>query len=219
VSGNVSFYNETDGAGIIPTPVIGMVGLVEDTRKIVTTRFKNEGDLIAVLGATYDDLAASEFAQTVAGIKTGDIVANGLVPQVDLDVERWLHDILLALANECLLNSAHDCSDGGLAVTIAECCFSSLGKHSIGAEIELDKKDLSAEALLFGETPSRIVISFAASNLDRVGEIAGDHPFQVIGRVGGSHLSFKLPANKNFSNSVGDLENAWRTSLGKILEP
>ena len=219
VSGNVSFYNETDGAGIIPTPVIGMVGLVEDTRKIVTTRFKNEGDLIAVLGATHNDLAASEFAQTVVGINTIDIVANGVVPQVDLNVEKRLHDILLTLSDNCLLSSAHDCSDGGLAVAIAECCFSSLGKRAIGAEIELKIKDLSAEAVLFGETPSRIVVSLSEANLDKVRELAGAHPFEVIGRVGGSELSISLPGNGGFSCSVSELQDAWRTSLGKILEP
>jgi len=219
VSGNVSFYNETDGAGIIPTPVIGMVGLVEDTRKIVTTRFKNEGDLIAVLGATHNDLAASEFAQTVVGINTIDIVANGVVPQVDLNVEKRLHDILLTLSDNCLLSSAHDCSDGGLAVAIAECCFSSLGKRAIGAEIELKSKDLSAEAVLFGETPSRIVVSLSEANLDKVRELAGAHPFEVIGRVGGSELSISLPGNASFSCSVSELQDAWRTSLGKILEP
>jgi phosphoribosylformylglycinamidine synthase len=218
VSGNVSFYNETDGAGIIPTPVIGMVGLVEDTRKIVTPGFKTEGDVIAVLGVTKDDLAASEFAQTIAGLTLGDIVANGIVPRVDLEIEKDLHETMLALADNCLLRSAHDCSDGGLAVAIAECCFSSLGRHAIGAEIELNNSGISSEALLFGETPSRVVISITEQNLDRVREIVGAFPFEVIGRVGGTDLRLTVNGQRS-SAAVEDLENAWSRSLGRLLEP
>jgi phosphoribosylformylglycinamidine synthase len=219
VSGNVSFYNETDGAGIIPTPVIGMVGLIEDTRKIVTHGFKAEGDLIALLGVTKDDLAASEFAQSIAGISVGDIIANGVVPQVDLQVEKKLHDTLLKLVDACLLRSAHDCSDGGVAVALAECCFSSLGRKALGAEIEFSNKDISAEALLFGETPSRVIISFAVGDLDRVRELVGDQSFEVLGRVGGSDIFVKVNGETALSGAVNEFETAWRTSLGKILEP
>ena len=84
VSGNVSFYNETDGRGILPTPTIGMVGLIEDTRKIVTHGFKSEGDIIALLGVTNDDLSVSEYAQTVLGRSTEELIATGRVPQIDL---------------------------------------------------------------------------------------------------------------------------------------
>ena len=88
VSGNVSFYNETDGRGILPTPTIGMVGLIEDTRKIVTHGFKNEGDVIALLGVTNDDLSVSEYALTVLGKTTDDLIASGRVPQIDLALEK-----------------------------------------------------------------------------------------------------------------------------------
>ena len=219
VSGNVSFYNETDGRGILPTPVIGMVGLVEDTRKIITHGFNTEGDLIALLGVTYDDLAASEFAQSVAGLTTSDIVANGVVPQIDLQSEKKLQNTLLTLADNCVLRSAHDCSDGGLAVAIAECCFSSLGRTAIGAEVELTKIEISAEALLFGETPSRIVISLAAANCDRVRELAGDCPFEVIGQVGGDSLNISVNKEPVISSSIEGLESAWRDSLRITLEP
>src|SRR5207248_2658166 len=109
VSGNVSFYNETDARGILPTPVIGMVGLIEDTRKLVTHGFKSEGDIVAVLGPTRDDLAASEYAQTIGGLTTGQIVENGLIPYVDLEEEKHVQDTLLRLVDESLINSAHDC--------------------------------------------------------------------------------------------------------------
>ena len=161
VSGNVSFYNETDGKGILPTPTIGMVGLIDDTRKIITHGFKSEGDIIAVLGETKDDLAASEYSQTILGHTNDELIAAGQVPQIDLNAETLVQSTLLKLANQMLLSSAHDCSDGGLAVAIAESCFSSLGRPAIGAEISVQESTLSPAALLYGETPSRIVISFA----------------------------------------------------------
>ena len=217
VSGNVSFYNETDGRGILPTPVIGMVGLIEDSRRVITQGFKTQGDVIALLGETRDDLAASEYAQTVLGLSTKQLIENGICPTLDLEREHELHELIVELKSECLINSAHDCSDGGLAVTIAENCFSSLNRKRIGAEINLENKDLSAEALLFGETPSRIVISFKPENETRVREIVGDFPFEVIGTVGGSDL--KLAVNeKRFSESVSDLESAWSRALARKLE-
>jgi phosphoribosylformylglycinamidine synthase len=214
VSGNVSFYNETDGRGIMPTPVIGMIGLIEDSRKIITHGFKAEGDLIALLGTTRDDLSVSEYARTIAGLSTGELIETGQVPRLDLDLEKRVHDACLALADEKLLRSAHDCSDGGLAVALAECCFSSLGRPALGAEIELQAGDLSTEALLFGESPSRIVISFAAENRERVTELAGDCPFTLIGKVAGSDLRIN---GDGVSAPVAELENIWKNSLGDRL--
>jgi phosphoribosylformylglycinamidine synthase len=218
VSGNVSFYNETDGKGILPTPTIGMVGLVEDTRKLITQGFKNEGDIIAVLGITREDLAASEYAQTVLGHTTGQLIANGALPQLDLDQEKLVQETLLQLADKCLLNSAHDCSDGGLAVAMAECCFSSLGRKAIGAEIDLKSNGFSTEALLFGESPSRIVISFKPENLENVKITAGDCPFEVIGHVGSDKLNISVTDDAKVAASIADLETAWRNSLQSRLE-
>ena len=138
VSGNVSFYNETEGRGILPTPVIGMVGLMEDVRRAILPGFKKEGDVIALLGTTHDDLSMSEFAVSVAGVTTGEIAAAGKVPTLDLDRELAVQKTCLAAAEAGLLLSAHDCSDGGLAVALAEWCFSSLGREAIGAEVNLD---------------------------------------------------------------------------------
>ncbi len=218
VSGNVSFYNETDGRGILPTPVIGMVGLIEDTRKLVTHGFKNEGDIIAVLGVTRDDLAASEYAQTVAGLTTDQIVAKGICPTVDLAEEKLVQKTLLTLIDNCLINSAHDCSDGGLAVTIAESCFSSLGRDAIGAEIAMIERELSHEADLFGETPSRIVISFARENETMIRELVGDCPMTKLGVVTGETLNISINAEPIISASVADLESMWTDSLKLKLE-
>lgn len=217
VSGNVSFYNETDGRGILPTPVIGMVGLIEDTRKIVTQGFKNEGDIIALLGETRDDLAASEFAQTIAGLSTDEIIANGIMPTVDLNVERQLHDILFRLADAGILHSAHDCSDGGIAVTIAESCFSSLGRKSIGAVIDLSAADMTYEALLFAETPSRAIVSFSPTDLDRVKEMICDYEFSIIGTVSDSVLSISIEGQNVIDSPVAELESIWQGSLAAKL--
>lgn len=219
VSGNVSFYNETDGRGILPTPVIGMVGLVEDTRKLITAGFKNEGDIIALLGAvTRDDLAASEYSQTILGRTMTDLVAAGQVPVVDLEEEKFVHDVMLRLADEMLLASAHDCSDGGLAVAIAESCFSSLGRDAIGAEIDLFEIGLSASSLLFGETPSRIVISFAPENEDRIRSLTGICPMMEMGRVCGDTLNIAVNDHYRISSPLTELESAWHGSLKTSLE-
>ena len=217
VSGNVSFYNETDGRGIVPTPVIGMVGVVEDTRKLVTQGFKSDGDLIAVLGGTRDDLAASEFARVIVGLSTEDMVGNGLHPTVDLNAEHQLHSLLYELAGNCCIKSAHDCSDGGLAVAIAESCFSSLNRTATGAAIEIST-ELDANTLLFGETPSRVVISFEPDSIDRVREIVGDYPFEVIGKVGGGSLNVTVNSQTKISAPVSELEDLWANALGSKLE-
>lgn len=218
VSGNVSFYNETDGRGILPTPVIGMVGIIEDTRKIVTRGFKNEGDVIALLGETRDDLAASEYAQTILGLATDEIIANGICPVLDLDKEKQVQETCLQLIDENLLASAHDCSDGGLAVAIAECCFSSLGRDAIGAEISLKGNSLSPEAELFGETPSRIIISFLPENEARVRDLIGDCPMTTLGRVTGEMLNIAANSATVVSSPVEELETAWSESLKNKLE-
>ncbi len=219
VSGNVSFYNETDGRGILPTPVIGMVGLVEDTRKLVTHGFKHEGDIIVLFGESRGDDAASEHARCVLGFTIDEIIGRGKCPRVDLDAERRLQEVLLELASNCLLRSAHDCSDGGLTVAIAESCFSSLGRKGVGAEIDLQNtKGTSTPGLLFGETPSRVVISFSPESLERIRDMAAGIPFEVIGRVTGDKLAIKIGGNEQLSSPVAGLEDIWANALGSKLE-
>ncbi|MDI1241563.1 MAG: AIR synthase related protein, partial [bacterium] len=217
VSGNVSFYNETDGKGILPTPTIGMVGLIDDTRKMITQGFKNEGDIIALLGVTNDDLSVSEYAATIAGHSTDEIIAGGRIARIDLELERNIQDSILELADAMLINSAHDCSDGGLAIAIAECCFSSLNREAIGANIELESNGLSKEAVLFGESPSRIVIAFAAKDLDRVREIVGEIPFAVLGTVSDDVLKITIDGKQVIDLPVSELEGVWESSLERAL--
>jgi phosphoribosylformylglycinamidine synthase len=217
ISGNVSFYNETDGKGILPTPTIGMVGLLEDVRKLITQGFKNEGDVIALLGVTNDDLSVSEYAQTVLGYTTDELIESGEVPKLDLNLEKQVQDVCLNLADRNLLKSAHDCSEGGIAVAIAESCFSSLNRKSIGAEINLADENLDAPVQLFSESPSRIVISFSADKLNEVKELVGDCPFAVIGKVTGEGLNINVNGEEAISAKIEELENGWKNSLENQL--
>ena len=223
VSGNVSFYNETEGRGILPTPVIGMIGLLEDVRRVVQPGFKQAGDLIALLGITADDLSISEYAATVAGRSTDEMTANGSVPKLDLEAEHVVQNTCLTAAEAGLLSSAHDCSDGGIAVALAECCFSSLNRTAVGADVRLPKSlsdTLPPASMLFSESPSRIIVSFPASARARIEEIAAREscPFTVVGHVGGSRLQIKLGEDEAIGTEVNEMERVWRGALSKKLE-
>ena len=219
VSGNVSFYNETEGRGILPTPVIGMVGLIEDVRRAVLPGFKKHGDMIALLGTTQDDLSMSEYAVSIGGVTTAEITDSGKVPALDMDREVAVQKACLAAAEAGLLLSAHDCSDGGLAVALAESCFSTLGRDAIGAEVDLEGP-LGPTTLLFSESPSRIVISFDPSDTRAVEEIAQSNnaPLAIIGRTGGQRLTIAVGGNEAVAADVSELEATWRNALAGKLQ-
>ena len=218
VSGNVSFYNETEGRGILPTPVIGMVGLVEDVRRVIQPGFKNEDDVIALLGETRDDLSLSEYAATVQGSTTEQLISRGIVPRIDLEQERAVQSACLEAAEAGLLQSAHDCSEGGLGITLVESCFSSLNREAMGANMDL-QSSLAVPNLLFSETPSRIVISFAPSALEKIKRIAEQHncPCTIIGRTGGNRLKIHINATLAIDSMVAELEEVWRSALPRKL--
>jgi phosphoribosylformylglycinamidine synthase len=218
VSGNVSFYNETEGRGILPTPVIGMVGLIEDVRRTIQHGFKTHGDFIALLGVTNDDLSISEYAATIEGHTTVEMIRDGRVPVIDLERERSVQEACLRAAEAGLLRSAHDCSDGGLAVALAECCFSSLNREAIGADVELTGT-LPTPTRLFSESPSRIIISFDEGALGELEEITAraSCQFTLLGRTGGNGLNIKADGEEVVNLPVSELEAAWRTSLATKL--
>src|SRR5580765_2122649 len=147
--GNVSLYNETDGRAVYPTPVIGVVGLLDHADRVVSSRFKESGDVVVLFGEGRSELGGSEYLKVVY-----DLV-QGVPPALDLERERGLQELVVALAEERLIRSAHDCSDGGLAVTLAECCFDSAG---IGADVSIDRlavaraESVNRAAALFGES-------------------------------------------------------------------
>jgi phosphoribosylformylglycinamidine synthase len=210
--GNVSFYNETDGRGISPTPVIGMVGIVEDLRHVTTQWFKNADRAIVLLGETRNDLGVSRYALAHGR-------EEGRVPELDLELERRVQEACLKIIQAGLVESAHDVSDGGVAVALAECSFSSYRRAAIGCEVDLAGEP-SGAALLFSETPSRVVISAGDDNLDRVLEIAREHrvPAAVIGRTGGQNLAIKVNGEAVIDRPVSTLETAWRGVLPRALE-
>ena len=218
VSGNVSFYNETEGRGILPTPVIGMIGLIEDVRRVVQPGFKKEGDIIALLGTTEADLDNSEYAVKVLGRTTDEIVDSGIVPKLDLTRELAVQRTCLEAVEAGLLHSAHDASDGGLACTLAECCFSTLGTETIGAQVDLGAMFGAAE-LLFSESPSRILVSFDDAHSQVVQQLAEryDCPLTMLGRVGGKRLVIKAHGKEVISEEVVLLEETWRGSLSRML--
>ncbi len=219
VSGNVSFYNETEGRGVLPTPVIGMVGLIDDVKRLVQPGFKNPGDFIALLGMTREDLSISEYAAVIAEKSFDELIGQGRVPVLDLEAEVSVQTACLRAAENGLLRSAHDCSDGGLAVALAECCFSSLNREVFGAEIDLTG-EYNLATRLFSETPSRIVVSFDQSALGDIEEIvaAASCAMTILGNVGSDRLRIESDGEEVIQLDVAEMEKAWRSSLAAKLQ-
>lgn len=204
--GNVSFYNESPAGAIYPTPIIGMVGLLEDIKQATTHYFKTEGDLICLLGATRDELGGSEYLQVVYGLE------QGRVPELDLALEQRVQGACLAAIKLGMVKSAHDCSEGGLAVCLAESCF----ERELGVRIEAQTK-LSAVAWLFSESTSRIVISIEPKDLDRLTEVIStyDLPYQIIGKVI-SRPRFQI--NNWIDCDLKEMKNKWQQSISARME-
>jgi phosphoribosylformylglycinamidine synthase subunit PurL len=208
VSGNVSLYNETKGVGIHPTPTVAVVGLIEDINHTMTQWFKNEGDCIALIGLTMEELAASEYLNVIFD------VTRGVPPLLELARERKNQQLCLDLIREGLLHSAHDCAEGGLAVALAESCFTG-PKQTFGAEISL-QSTLRKDALAFGESQSRILISFAPGQktlIEQKAEKAGVD-FEVLGSVKGNRLTMKINDEEYISTDTAVLKDIWKNALG-----
>jgi phosphoribosylformylglycinamidine synthase II len=214
--GNVSLYNETDGNAIYPTPVIGVVGLLEHADRVIGGRFKQSGSVVVLLGDGSGELGGSEYLKLVYD------QVRGLPPALDLDRERAVQRLVVQLAEERLIRSADDCSDGGIAVTIAECCFDSGG---MGAEISIDSTEISSDphlndaAAVFGESASRIVVSMAADDVTRVLELAAAAgvPARVIGQTGGNRLRIAAGGRMTIDLATGDAERAWSAAIDSYL--
>jgi phosphoribosylformylglycinamidine synthase II len=211
--GNVSFYNETEGRGIYPTPVIGMVGIIEDVRNITTQWFRGDGHVIVLLGETMDDLGGSQYLLA----HTGQV--QGRPPKLVLERERAVINACLKIINEGLLESAHDCSDGGLSAALAESAFSSFRRTAVGFEVNLEG-DLSAASLLFSESPSRIVVSAEETNLDQILDLAAANgvPARVLGKTRGDRIAIKVNGTPVIDRAVSEVELVWRGRLPDLLE-
>ncbi|MBA9084397.1 phosphoribosylformylglycinamidine synthase [Fontibacillus solani] len=209
IGGNVSLYNENAKGAIYPTPVVGMVGLVHDTEHITTQGFKTEGDAILLLGDTFAELGGSEFQAVVHG------VTEGRPPQLDLNTERKLLDTVLAAIQNGYVHSAHDLSEGGLAVALAESCISG----GLGANVQLNT-NLHSDALLFSESQSRILLSASADQAKELEDFIASRgvPVQVIGQVQGQNLDIQINGAKALSKTVSGLKQVWEDVIPCLMK-
>ena len=205
VSGNVSFNNESPKGAIYPTPVIGMVGSIDNTKQVISQDFKDENDLIFLLGENKEELGGSQYLRVVHNL------AKGLTPQLDLVKEKGVQAVALEMIKSGIVKSAKGCSEGGLAVALAESCIA--GQK--GANVNMDD-NIRKDALLFGETQSRIIISVSSDNKDKIIEIAkkSNVSCKKIGEVKGDCLKVSDLINIG----VGDLEKTYKQAIPKIVE-
>jgi phosphoribosylformylglycinamidine synthase len=215
--GNVSLYNENPTGAIDPTPTVGMVGLIADERHVTTQWFKAAGDVvILVTGATAagglgDELGGSHYLKVVHGRK------EGRVPRVNFEREKAMHDALRALITAGIVKSAHDCSEGGVAVALAECCIS-CPELQVGATIELGNSGLRLDQALFNESQARVVISTAADRADEALAALAQRGVGAIrlGTTGGDALKIQLGAD-SLSWSLAELHDRWFHSIARVM--
>ncbi len=218
VSGNVSLYNETNGLSIYPSPIIGMVGLIEREQDITTQWFKQPGDVILLLGETREDIGGTEYLKVLHSRE------QGMPPWLDLEREQAMQQCLLHLIQQGWVQSAHDCSEGGILVTLAESCLTHPATQ-FGATISLNQERLRLDALLFGESPSRVVISVKPEYLEQVQSYIQDYaanvPMSVLGHVTQEKqltvkvLDPKMEPSCEMSVPVADLADQWHQSLAR----
>jgi phosphoribosylformylglycinamidine synthase len=214
--GNVSLYNETDGRAVLPTPVIGVVGLIEDSSKVRARVFPEPGLDIVVFGENRGELGGSEWLATIHGRLCGH------PPVLDIGRERALQELLVGLAAQDQIRSAHDAAEGGFAVALAECCFDAGG---VGADVDVPEAQ-SAEGLdpmaatLFGESASRVIVSVEPKALEAVldaAETAGV-PAARIGRTGGDRIRIAVAGRVVIDCGLAEAEQVWSGSLAAELE-
>jgi phosphoribosylformylglycinamidine synthase len=202
--GNVSFYNEAEGSAIWPTPVVGVIGTLADYRLRLQSGFPAPGLAVYLLGESFAELGGSEFAETVLG------TVSGAPPALDLEVERRLQDLLQEAATDDLLASAHDCSDGGVAVALAECAI--LGGHGFAVTLS---GDMPAHVLLFGESASRVVVTVSPEREGSLRGLAATRgvPFQRLGETGGP----RAVIDGMIDAPVAELTEVWERAIPRLL--
>jgi phosphoribosylformylglycinamidine synthase len=215
--GNVSFYNETLGEGIYPTPVLGVVGILDDVRKTARMHFAEAGRTIVLLRAgeaaditdVESEFGSSEFAKEILG------TLWGYPPELDLEKEAALQKAVIELIREGLVDSVHDCSDGGLAVTLAEKAFA----QGVGARVKLASHGLPAEFVLFGEDASRIVISCDRARVSRIQQVAENHGIvaETLGEAISDRLEISLDGKLLVSALVSELNATYESALESTL--
>jgi phosphoribosylformylglycinamidine synthase len=216
--GNVSFYNENPEGAIDPTPLVVMVGQIDKKEHITTQWFKKEGDAVCLLDGLQDDALAgvggSEYLRRIHDLKTGN------PPCMDLKKEKALQDALLKAITSGLIRSAHDVSEGGLAVCAAESCFTApmeVESEAVMLGAKLDFTPVASrtprpDALLFGEQQSRVIVSLAPENVTALEEIAKEFGVKcdLLGTVTGDELEITMNQGTLIKAKVKDLKKAWR---------
>ena len=211
VSGNVSFYNQTGDDPIRPTPTVGAVGLLREVDKLVGQFFRNEGDLIILIGETFPEIGGSEYLSVIYGIE------RGLPPKTNLTAEAALIKTLIRLADERVVSSMHDLSDGGLAVALAECALLPSG-GGLGFHVKVNT-GLRPDVALFSESQGRALISCPPDKLERIVEIVADAglPGEVIGRVTTGEASITINDAPTVSTTVAAMYSRWSGALPKLM--
>jgi phosphoribosylformylglycinamidine synthase subunit PurL len=200
VSGNVSLYNDSSGeSAIYPTPVVGMVGLIEDYSKRLGAGLRAEGDFVMVVGSSHNDLGGSEYLKVEHGM------VAGRPPALDLARERAVDRLILAAAENGLLHSAHDCSEGGMLIALAECCL--LGGVGIRCPAIRPEAPLRLDAAFFGESPSRFIVSLPSRAMPELQSLARRHHVEIslLGLAGGNSLEFE----GQFRLTLEEMRQAW----------
>ncbi|MHC1739234.1 MAG: phosphoribosylformylglycinamidine synthase subunit PurL [Ignavibacteriaceae bacterium] len=205
--GNVSFYNESPNASVYPTPVIGMVGLIEDLKSVTTSCFKDTGDLIYLLGEDHEEIGGSEYMKIIHNLVKGDS------PRLDLQTEKRLQDVLANLIGIRFIKSAHDISEGGIVCALAECCVMNKS-NLVGAIVNipiLTREDFT----YFSETQSRVIVSISPENQVLFEESVKSYgiPFTLLGRVSGSSLKI----NNRIEFELSKLSDIYHDTLGRIM--
>src|SRR5256884_2604487 len=210
IGGNVSLYNENPAGVVDPTPIIGMVGLIDEERHITTQWFKNAGDVVILAGQAGNELGGSQFLKVCHGRKQGP------PPHVDLELEIKVQNAVRDLIREGLVKSAHDCSEGGLAVTLTECCLNPSG--FLGVDVDLNFSDTATE-ILFNESQSRIVISVAADDAEKAMSILQERgvPCRQLGKVGDDELRIRIN-EETFRWPIVDLYDDWFNAIRLAVE-
>jgi len=212
--GNVSLYNETEGRAIFPTPVLGVVGLIEDALRTCSRTFKQPGDAVILLGDNRGELGGSEYLARLHG------TVQGMPPALDLERERALQRLIVQLIQGGTVQSAHDCAEGGLAIALAECTFDTGG---LGVTADLppagNAGPLEGAATLFGESASRIVVSTSPDQRDAVlaAAQAAGVPASVIGVTGGDRIRIAVGGAGAVNCAVADAELAWATTIERTM--
>ncbi len=209
--GNVSLYNQSPAGAIDPTPTVGMVGVIDDPAHVTTQAFKQAGDTILLLGELGDELGASHYLKVLHGRKAG------APPRLDYATEKALHDALRALIRAGLVQSAHDCSEGGLAVTLAESCLSA--EPLLGAAIDFGAAGLRPDVLLFNESQSRAVISVKPENAAAAQALLSEHrvPARALGTVTEAAILAVKADGAAYDWDLPTLHVSWADTIGNLM--